>query len=305
MIAMHQRRFRVFSVQMKWFWLILGLAATPIFSASAQVTVSLTLDQDQFLPSEALPVAVHITNQSGQPLHLGADPDWLTFSVEAEDNFIVDKNSDPPVQGGFSLDSSQVATKRVDLEPYFDLKRSGHYRIIATVRIKDWNTTITSPPQGFDVINGAKLWSQVFGVPLPAGATNRPPEVRKYTLEEANYLHSQLRMYVQVSDESETTIFKVRTLGPMVSFSQPEEQLDRSSNLHVLYQSSAASFIYSVVNPNGDIIRQEIYDYLNVRPRLRVGDDGNITVFGGVRRVRPQEIPSVKSPDELSPPVKP
>ena len=101
MVAMPRRRFRVCTVQMKLFWLILGLAVTPVFSVSAQVTVSLTLDQDQFLPSESLPVAVHITNQSGQPLHLGADPDWLTFSVEAEDDFIVVKNADPPVQGEF------------------------------------------------------------------------------------------------------------------------------------------------------------------------------------------------------------
>jgi hypothetical protein len=154
------------------------------------------------------------------------------------------------------------------------------------------------------VINGAKLWSQVFGVPLPPGVTNRPPEVRKYTLEEANYLRSQLRMYVQVSNESGTTIFKVRPIGPMVSFSQPEAQLDQSSNLHVLYQSGAASFIYSLINPDGDMVRQEIYDYINVRPRLHVGDDGSITVFGGVRRVRPQEITPVKSPDESSMPAK-
>jgi len=307
-IAMHRRRFRVLSVQMKFFCLILGLAMTSIFSASAQVTVTLTLEQDQFLPSEALPVAVHITNQSGQPLHLGADPDWLTFSVEtgdSSDDSIIVKKSNPPVQGEFELDSSQVATKHVDLEPYFDLRQSGHYRVTATVRIKDWNTKITSPPLGFDVINGAKLWSQVFGVPLPPGVTNRPPEVRKYTLEEANYLHSQLRMYVQVSNESGTTIFKVRSIGPMVSFSQPEAQLDQSSNLHVLYQSGAASFIYSLISPDGDVVRQEIYDYISTHPRLHVGDDGSITVFGGVRRVNPQEIPMVKSPDELSAPAKP
>lgn len=304
-IAMHHGRFRVFTAQMKCFRLILGLTLSLVFDASAQVTVSLTLEQDQFLPSEALPVAVHITNQSGQPLHLGTDLDWLTFSVEAADDFIVVKNSDPPVQGEFELDSSQVATKHVDLAPFFDLKRPGHYQIIATVHIKDWNTDVTSPPRGFDVIDGAKLWSQVFGVPLPAGVTNRPPDVRKYTLEEANYLRSQLRMYVQVSDESGTIIFKVRSIGPMVSFSQPEAQLDRSSNLHLIYQSGAASFLYSEINPAGEIIQQQIYDYLDVRPRLRVGDDGSITVFGGVRRVKPQDIPSVRSPDELNPPAKP
>jgi hypothetical protein len=304
MVAMQRRRFKVCNVQMKLFGLLIAILVAPVFTASAQVTANLTLEQDQFLPGESLPVAVHITNQSGQPLHFGADPDWLTFSVEAADDFIVVKNSDPPVQGEFSLDSSQVATKRVDLEPCFDLKRAGHYRIVATVHIKDWNTEITSPPQGFDIIDGAKLWSQVFGVPLPAGVSNRPPEVRKYTLEEANYLHSQLRMYVRVSDESGAIVLKVRAIGPMVSFSQPDAQLDRVSNLHVLYQNGASSFLYSVINPKGELVRQEIYDYFDVRPRLQIGNDGSITVFGGVRRVKPPVVLPARPSDQSSAPAK-
>jgi hypothetical protein len=290
---------------MKFFGLFVAMMAVPVFTASTQVTVNLTVDQDQFLPGESLPVAVHVTNQSGQTLHLGADPDWLTFSVEAADDFIVVKNSDPPVQGEFNLDSSQVATKRVNLEPCFELKQAGHYRIIATVRIKDWNTDVTSSPRGFDIIDGAKLWSQVFGVPLPAGVSNRPPEVRKYTLEEANYLHSQLRLYIRVSDESGATVLKVRAIGPMVSFSQPEEQLDQRSNLHVLYQSGASSFLYTVINPDGDLVRQEVYDYVEARPRLRVGDDGSINVVGGSRRVKQQLSPPVKAPEQLSVPAGP
>ena len=289
---------------MKFSLPIFGLALLTFFSASAQVAVNVTLEQEQFLPSEALPVTVHVVNRSGQPLHLGADPNWLTFSVESADSFIVTKQSDPPVQGEFNLDSSQVATKRVDLAPYYVMSRPGRYRITATVRIKDWGTEVSSPPCSFDVINGAKLWSQVFGLPLPAGVTNSQPEVRKYTLEEANYLRSQLRMYVQVSDESGTRVFKVRPIGPMVSFSQPEPQLDRFSNLHVLYQSGAATFTYSVINPNGDVVRQEIYDYLKVRPRLRADDDGNIIVYGGVRRVKPAEMPVVKPPVESGAPAK-
>jgi hypothetical protein len=141
---------------------------------------------------------------------------------------------------------------------------------------------------------------------VPAGVTNRAPEVRKYTLEEANYLRSQLRMYVQVSDESETHIFKIRAIGPMVSFSQPEAQLDRLSNLHVIYQSGARVFTYSVVNPGGDIVRQENFDYVNARPRLHTDDDGNITVLGGVRRVKPEGMPVVEPPNEApATPAKP
>jgi hypothetical protein len=284
---------------------ILGLALFTFFTASAQVSVDVVLDQQQFLPNESLPVAVKITNRSGQPLHLGANTNWLTFDVESADGFIVMKNADVPVLGEFDLGSSEVATKRVDLAPYFDLSRQGRYYIIATVRIKDWNAEIASPKQYFDVVNGATLWSQDFGVPAPAGATNRPPEVRKYTLEEANYLHSQLRMYVVVSDQSGSQVFKVTAIGPMVGFSQPEAQLDRFSNLHVLYQSGASSFLYSVINPGGDIVRQEIYDYRDTRPRLGANADGDIVVIGGVRRVRPGELPTAKPPVEAPPPVRP
>ncbi|HTY87964.1 MAG TPA: hypothetical protein VMB80_10905 [Candidatus Acidoferrum sp.] len=280
-----------------------GLAFLAGFSAWAQVTVEVELDQRQFLPSETLPVTVRITNRSGQPLHLGAEENWLTFSVNAEDNYAVTKLGDAPVRDEFELGSSKMATKRVNLAPYFKLTRQGSYRISATVRIPEWNRELTSPPQSFDVIDGAKLWSQTFGLPVPAGMTNTVPEIRRYTLEEANYLKSQLRMYVQVSDESESQIIRVQAIGPMVSFSQPEARLDRRNRLHVLYQSGAHVFSYTIVNPDGDILRQENYDYFTSRPRLQIDEAGNITVLGGVRRVKPDDAPLVQPPAPLPPPA--
>ncbi len=280
---------------------ILGLTLLTLVNARAQVSVEVVLDQEQFLPSESVPVAVRITNRSGQTLHFGADANWLTFSVESADGFVVIKNSEVPVAGEFDLDSSQMATKRVDLAPYFALSQVGRYRIVATLRIKEWNAQMSSPAKGFDVINGAKLWSQDFGLPVPAGVTNQTPEVRRYSLIEANYLRSQLRLYVQVSDESEARVFKVSAVGPLVSFSQPEAKLDRLSNLHVLYQSGAQAFTYSVVNPNGVIAKQEVYDYFNSLPRLSVKDNGDVAVTGGVRRVKPAELPQVVSPNEVPP----
>jgi hypothetical protein len=284
---------------------ILALTWLASFSAPAQVAVEVTMEQDQFLPSEALPVAVRITNRSGQPLHLGADANWLTFDVESADGFIVVKNAEVPVVGEFDVGSSQVATKHVDLEPYFGLAHPGRYRIIATVRIKDWGAEMPSPPKYFDVISGAKLWSQDFGVPAPAGVTNAAPEVRKYTLEKANYLRLQLRLYVQVSDTAEARVFSVVPIGKAVSFSDPDTQVDRYSNLHVLWQSGASYFTYAVVNPNGELVKQEIYDYVTARPRLYMAEDGTLSVVGGVRRVKPEEMPMVKAPDELPAPVKP
>ena len=284
---------------------ILGLALVSLFPAPAQVvTVQVTTEQDQFLPGESLPVTVHIVNSSGQSLHLGADANWLKFSVESrDDSFVVMKNDNPPVVGAFDLGSSEVATKRLDLAPYFAMTHAGRYRVVATVRIPEWGTSVASPAKEFDIIDGAQLWSQDFGLPVPAGVTNQPPVVRKYILEEANYLRHQLRMYVLVSDQSGARILKVSAIGPMVSFSQPEAQLDRASNLHLLYQSGAQSFVYSVVNPDGNITQQEIYDYLGTRPRLAVNGDGVIVVRGGVRRPKPGELPEIKSPAELPAPA--
>src|SRR6185369_15636390 len=112
---------------MKTLWPILGLAWLMTLSAPAQVAVSadITMEQEQFLPSERLPVAVRISNRSGQTLHLGADANWLVFNVESADGFVVVKNAEVPVDGAFDLESSQVAIKRVDLQPYFGLMRPG------------------------------------------------------------------------------------------------------------------------------------------------------------------------------------
>ena len=271
----------------------------PLAGAMAQVSVEVVLDQEQFLPSESIPVSVHIINRSGQTLHLGADANWLNFSVESADGFVVIKNSDVPVIGEFDLDSSQMAIKRVDLAPYFAMSKLGRYNIVATVRIRQWNAEVPSPPKMFDVINGPKIWSQDFGLPMPPGATNGPPEVRRYTLIQANYLRSQLRLYVQVTDASDTRVFKVSAIGPLVSFSQPETKLDRLSNLHVLYQSGARKFSYAVVNPDGLIIRSDVYDYFDTHPRLGVKDNGDVAVIGGVREFKPTDVPQVLPPNEV------
>jgi hypothetical protein len=274
-----------------------GLLALMFVSrVSAQVSVELSLDQEQFLPSEAVPLTVKITNRSGQQLHLGTEPDWLTFSVESTDGFVVIKNAEVPVEGEFDLETAQSATKHVDLQPYFSMTKPGRYKIIATLRIKDWAAQVASLPQRFDVISGALLWSQDFGVP---DGTNAAPEVRKYTLEKANYLKEQLRLYVQLSDAAQARVYKVEVLGPMVSFSRPEAQVDRMSRLNVLWQTGAQGFSYAIINPNGTIEQQDTYDNYYSRPRLTVNQEGEVVVFGGTKRPKSYELPVVVAPNQI------
>ena len=283
----------------------LALLAVSLLPASAQVTVEVLQDQDQFLAGEKLPVAARITNLSGQTLRLGAEDDWLTFSVESREGAPVIKSGDVPVKGEFQLDSSKMATVRADLAPYFSMGQPGRYEIRATVHIKDWKREIASNPKHFDIIEGAKLWEQEFGIPASAGSTNSNPEVRKYTLQEARYLRNQIRLYLRVTDPASGKIFRVVPVGALVSFSQPEPQVDKWSNLHVLYQNGPHSYSYSVFTPDGETAERQTYDFAGTRPKLHADPDGKISVNGGVRRVAAGDQPMTKPvtpPTDSAPP---
>ena len=266
------------------------------WSAIAQVKVSVDLDQQQFLPGESISIKVRITNHSGQTLHLGDDNEWLHIGVLSEGSFVIEQAGDIPVQGAFVLPTAKMATKELDISPYFGLDRPGRYSVVATVEIKNWNQRITSSPAEFDIIHGTKLWEKAFGVPnsiLPDGS----PEVRKYLLQQANHLRSQIVLYVRITDASENRTLKVVPIGPMVSFSDPKAMLDKDSNLHVLYQAGPRVFTYFSITPDGKVLTHEKVEYSAARPRLSAAEDGSVGVIGGyvTPTAPPVETPTLDS----------
>jgi len=142
-----------------------------------------------------------------------------------------------------------------------------------------------------DVIPGTVLWEQAFGVASP-GATNTPPEVRRYALQQAIHL-KQMKLYVRVTDQFGGKIFGVFPLGPLLTFSTPEKQIDKQSRLHVLYQVSARDFYYLIVSPDGKLLVRQVFEYTNTRPTLRADREGNIYVGNGVRRPTRDDIGEV------------
>jgi hypothetical protein len=295
---------RLYRDQMKKIGLSLGLFAASLAAASAQVKVEVMLDQDQFLLGESLPVAVRVINRSGQTLRLGKEEGWLTFSIEPQGGSPVAQTGDVPVAGEFVLESSKRATKRVDLAPYFVLNQPGHYDLVATLHIKAWGFEAASSPKGFDIIEGAKLWEQSFGVPNSGGDSNAAPEIRKYVLQEANYLKNQLALYLRVTDANGGKAYRVFPIGRMLSFSRPAAQVDKFSNLHVLYQNGPHSFSYTVFDPSGALLVRQTHDYVNTRPRLQPDAEGNFSVVGGVRRFTSEDLPAPRpaTPPETAPP---
>lgn len=283
-------------------WAGVAILLGSLAYASGQVNIEIAQDQKQFVSGEALKVAVRITNLSGQVLRMGAEPDWLTFEVSSRDGTVIPKLGEVPVTGEFTLESSKVAIKRVNLAPYFALTQPGSYQVVATARLPGWKRELMSAPKNFDIIQGVKLWEQDVGVPK-VGATNAgEPEIRRYILQQANYYPSQIRLYVRIADSYGKPI-RVLGIGPTVSFGRREAQVDKSSNLHVLFQEGPSAFNYTVCDLTGKILLRQTYDYTDSRPRLRADDEGSISVFGGNRRVTSSDVPAPDLDEDASTPT--
>lgn len=256
-------------------------------SVSAQVAVEVVLSQDKFLPREELLAGVRVVNRSGQTLRLGEQTNWIRFTIERAEGGLVRKLSDPPVQRPFELESAKQATLKVDLAPCYDLHQKGAYQITAEVMIKDWGKRLRTKPKSFEIIEGTKIWERSFGV--PKAQENGPPELRSYCLQQANYL-AEPRLYLRVS-KSDGTVIQLINVGRMLSFGRPEPLLDKRSRLHLLHQNGPRSCTYLVVNPDGEIEIRQLFEFTDVRARLRMDADGAVRVESGVRRASADDLP--------------
>jgi hypothetical protein len=227
------------------------------------------LEQDQILPGESLWVATRVINYSGQTLSLGQGNDWLQFMIETPDGIPVSCRGTVPVDGAFELPSSKKATKRLDVTPYFDFERPRRYLLTATVRIPAWGQEVRSKPVSFEVVRGSTLWQQEVGLPVPGGES-RAPEVRRFILQQA--------------DAGGTHIYGTLPLGPILSVSEPEKQIDAKTRLHVLWQTGARDFTYCIVGPDGKLVQRETHEFTDTRPRLGLNKEGLLGVRGGMRR---------------------
>lgn len=273
---------------------VLALALTPLLAA--QVSVDVDFEYEQYLANEPLRAAVRIHNMSGQTLQFGSEPGWLDINVESNDGLLVTRSGDPPTIEPFEVPSAARGTRRVDLIPYFDMGRPGRYFVTAIVRVTALGRDIASKPTPIIITSGARIWEQEFGNPGVLDDSG-VPEVRRYALVQA--VNSKvMRLYVRVSDRYDSKAYRVLPIGPVLTFSHPEVQIDRSAQLHVLWQTSARVFDYVIVNPDGDLLRHNTYQYTATRPVLRAQDDGSIIVTGGNRLRSPEDIPKEAPPPE-------
>lgn len=268
---------------------------------TSSVQLDLVMDEETFLPGEELPVGVRVSNLTGRPLTLGSATNWLRFYIETKKGQTVDRVGDVPVVGEFTLESSKAGTKWWNLQPYFAFDQTGPHLIYAELRIPELGIHLTSEPATVTMQPSRKMWEMTFGVPPAPGGTNTEIEIRRYALQAATRLKER-RLYARVTDESESRIFKVVLLDRLLSFANPEQQIDAQSRLHVLFQTGGSVYTYCVVNPQGElVIRQQHQISPGARPRLAKEENGDISVRGGYRVPTSFDVPPYVEPPRPEP----
>lgn len=277
------------------------LASGVARSQIAGVEVELVLDESNYLPGEELPVGVRISNLSGRPITFGSVSNWLTFHVENKRGEMVERYADVPVEGEFTLESAKAGTKWWNIQPYFGLDKPGRYVVYAELRLPEWEERLLSEGTVFTIQSARNLWEMSFGVPPANGDKDAVPEIRRYSLQAATRQGdtklSERRLYARVTDDTQTRIYRVVLLDRFLSFSNPEQQIDSRSRLHVLFQTAGSAYTYSVIDPDGRLLVRQRHEITpGSRPYLAKSDAGSIAVRGGRRIPTMADIPPYEGP---------
>ena len=129
-------------------------------------------------------------------------------------------------------------------------------------------------------------------MPVKEGEPAGQPRQRRYVLQQAKNLR-MTTLYARVDDGPGARVHKVLPVCPMVAFNDPTAQVDPTGNLHILCQSGARTYNYTVLDPDGKMKIRHHYQIVGSRPRLNF-KDGKIRVAGGLKLLRPDDIPTRK-----------
>jgi hypothetical protein len=274
-------------VRLGFFLIVLVLPTV----ARAQLLVVETLVEEQYyLPGEKVKIGVKISNYSGQTVELGDDTQWLSLSVARGDGYILPRKSAVSVPGTFKIETGMAATRRFEIDPFFELNTPGSYTVSATVRVPEWKFSADSRTVPLHIQRGAQLWGRQFGVPKKKGDPAGAPEVRRYGIIKTRR-EGKLRLFVTVTDSDQFKNLGAIPVASLIGFSEPQPQLDKENNLHVLVQSGKDTFTYAVVDPDCKLVGTETYKLSGARPSLTFNSKGEIVVKNGVRHLRQGDIP--------------
>ena len=105
--------------------------------------------------------------------------------------------------------------------------------------------------------------------------------MRTYSLL-TNQFPDHTSLYVRVQDKDNGSVYATYSLGRIISLEEPQAQIDRANQLHVLQCAAPRSWAYSRIGLNGELLAHSSFMETKTRPRLFRAADGEVAVRGGM-----------------------
>jgi hypothetical protein len=254
---------------------LIALAGT----AFGQIQVELTFKRLQYVAYEPVIATVRITNLAGRAIDL-QDTDgqrWFGFEVTAAEGRVVAptrRDSELPLR----MEVGQTVTRKINLTPRFPVNELGTYHVRANVFFGDLNKFFYSQTKVFQVGDARPIWQRTVGVPE---GTPGAGEVRTYSLL-SNRFPDHTKLYVRVEDKTTGAVYSTFALGRVLAVDEPQAELDRANQLHVLHCAAPRTWAYSRIGLNGELLAHSTFMETKSRPRLQHVANGAIAVRGGM-----------------------
>jgi len=217
-------------------------------------------------------------NNSGRDIDLRDDSGqhWFGFEVTAAEGRLLA----PLVQTeepALHIESGKTVTRKVNLTPLFPVHDFGTYHVRANVFFPDLNKFFYSSSKVFQIGDGRTIWQRTVGVPDGSAAAG---DIRTYSLL-TNRFVDHTSLYVRVESRERGVVYTTYSLGRILSGDEPQAEIDRANQLHVLHCAGPRNWAYSHVGLNGELFKHSTFLETKTRPRLRLTADGNVAVRGG------------------------
>lgn len=259
----------------KIFGIGMVLTSCSVVQALAQVDVRLETPKAAYLQFSPIPFTVRIKNLGAGELRLTETrgKPWLEMVVQSRDGQLIapEKVLVPPDKTLRPGESTAIA---VDLAPHYLIRDTGGYRARASVRLPTGETMLTDSLD-FLIGRGEVIWS----VPRGDGAERRIYSLLKF------YEDPNVGLYLRVEVPGKNLVFPSRRLGAYLPLGKPVAEFDPQNNLHLLYAVAAGLHRITVVNPDGQMLREETRQEGVDKPVLRRDADGEVSVQGGIVQI--------------------
>jgi len=261
---------------------ILLCACVLLFATAArgQIQVDLKFKRLQYIAYEPVVATVAITNLAGRDIQLrdANGQSWLGFEVTGNEGQPIAplnaENAEPPLK----IEAGQRLTRQIDLGPLYPVHDFGAYHVRTHVYFADLGKLFYSGTGVFEVTDARPIWQQTVGIPTGVAAAG---EVRTYSLL-TNRFPDHTSLYVRVQDKDTGVVYATYSLGRAISFEQPQAEIDRTSQLHVLHCAAPRAWSYSRIGLNGQLLEHSSFMETKTRPRLVHSGDGEVAVRGGL-----------------------